>query len=121
MLRGQCLLPVRLVDCASPPSPTNLAAVHAPAPVNGPLTSVLVTTFRTGRRAVTALEGEKKISAGALAQVEALNQQISALRRQLAAIEQALDASEQKNKESQSRITELGQRLNVALAQKVQE
>ena len=69
----------------------------------------------------TALEGEKKISAGALAQVEALNQQISALRRQLAAIEQALDASEQKNKESQSRITELGQRLNVALAQKVQE
>ena len=69
----------------------------------------------------TALEGEKKISAGALAQVEALNQQIAALRRQLAAIEQALDASEQKNKESQSRITELGQRLNVALAQKVQE
>jgi chemotaxis protein MotB len=69
----------------------------------------------------TALEGEKKISAGALAQVEALNQQIAALRRQLAAIEQALDASEQKNKESQNRITELGQRLNVALAQKVQE
>ena len=50
-----------------------------------------------------------------------LNAQIAALRRQLAAIEQALDASEQKNKESQSRITELGQRLNVALAQKVQE
>jgi len=69
----------------------------------------------------TALEGEKKISAGALAQVEALNQQIAALRRQLAAIEQALDASEQKNKESQGRITELGQRLNLALAQKVQE
>ena len=69
----------------------------------------------------TALEGEKKISAGALAQVEALNQQIAALRRQLAAIEQALDASEQKNKESQGRITDLGQRLNLALAQKVQE
>jgi chemotaxis protein MotB len=67
------------------------------------------------------LEGEKKISARALAQVEVLNQQIAALRRQLAAIETALDASEQKNKDSQSRITELGQRLNVALAQKVQE
>ncbi len=67
------------------------------------------------------LEGEKKISAKALAQVEVLNQQIAALRRQLAALETALDASEQKNKESQSRITELGQRLNVALAQKVQE
>ncbi len=67
------------------------------------------------------LTGQKKISARALAQVEVLNQQIAALRRQLAAIETALDASEQKNKESQSRITELGQRLNLALAQKVQE
>jgi chemotaxis protein MotB len=67
------------------------------------------------------LESQKKISSGALAQVEILNQQIAALRRQLAAIEQALDASEKKNQESQSRITELGQRLNVALAQKVQE
>jgi len=67
------------------------------------------------------VEGEKKISAGALAQVEVLNQQIAALRRQLAAIEQALDASETKNKESQSRIADLGQRLNLALAQKVQE
>ena len=67
------------------------------------------------------LEGEKKISARALAQVEMLNQQIAALRRQLAAIEQALDASEKKDKESQARIADLGQRLNLALAQKVQE
>src|SRR6516162_2250969 len=34
------------------------------------------------------LEGEKKISARALAQVEVLNQQIAALRRQLGALEQ---------------------------------
>lgn len=67
------------------------------------------------------LDSQKKISSNALAQVEVLNQQIAALRRQLAAIEQALDASEKKNQDSQSRITELGQRLNVALAQKVQE
>jgi chemotaxis protein MotB len=67
------------------------------------------------------LDAQKRISSNALAQVEVLNQQIAALRRQLAAIEQALDASENKNKESQSRITELGQRLNLALAQKVQE
>lgn len=67
------------------------------------------------------LESQKRISSNALAQVEVLNQQIAALRRQLAAIEQSLDASEKKNQESQSRITELGQRLNVALAQKVQE
>jgi chemotaxis protein MotB len=67
------------------------------------------------------LEGEKKISAKALAQVEILNQQIAALRRQLAALEVALDTSEKKDKESQNKIADLGQRLNVALAQKVQE
>ena len=67
------------------------------------------------------IENEKKISAGALSQVEILNQQIAALRRQLAAIEQALDASEKKDKEAQAKIADLGQRLNVALAQKVQE
>jgi|SRR5579884_277799 len=67
------------------------------------------------------LEGERKISANALAQVEALNQQIAALRRQLTALEQALDASEKKNQESATRITELGQRLNLALAERVKE
>jgi chemotaxis protein MotB len=67
------------------------------------------------------LEGEKRISARALAQVEVLNQQIAALRRQLAALEQTLDAAEKKDKDSQSRITELGQRLNLALAERVNE
>ncbi len=67
------------------------------------------------------LEGEKKISARALAQVEILNQQIAALRRQLAVIQQSLDISEKKDKESQAQIADLGQRLNLALAQKVQE
>jgi chemotaxis protein MotB len=68
-----------------------------------------------------ALESEKQVSTRALAQIEVLNQQISALRRQLAALEEALDASEKRDKESQTRIADLGQRLNVALAQRVQE
>jgi chemotaxis protein MotB len=68
-----------------------------------------------------ALEEEKRVSTRALAQVELLNQQIAALRRQLAAVEEALDVSEKRDKESQSRIADLGQRLNVALAQRVQE
>ncbi len=68
-----------------------------------------------------ALESEKQVSARALAQVEVLNQQISALRRQLAALEAALDASEKRDKEAQTRISDLGQRLNIALAQRVQE
>ena len=67
------------------------------------------------------LDAQKQISSRALAQVEALNQQINALRRQLAALEEALNASEQRDKESQARIADLGSRLNVALAQKVQE
>ncbi len=68
-----------------------------------------------------ALDAEKRISGRALAQVEVLNQQIAALRRQLAALQVALDASSQKDKEAQVQITDLGQRLNVALAQRVQE
>src|SRR5437870_1802962 len=50
-----------------------------------------------------------------------LTAQISQLRRQLAAIEDALEASEKKGREAQSRIADLGSRLNVALAQRVQE
>ena len=67
------------------------------------------------------LDEQKALSARALAQVEALNQQIAALRRQLSALESALDISDQREKESQTRLAELGQRLNVALAQRVQE
>lgn len=68
-----------------------------------------------------ALDAEKQLSARAAAQVEILNQQISALRRQIAALEDALNASESRDRESQTRIADLGSRLNVALAQKVQE
>ena len=68
-----------------------------------------------------ALESERQVSTHALAQIEVLNQQIGALRRQLAALEEALEASEKRDVESQTRIADLGQRLNVALAQRVQE
>ncbi|MGA3302193.1 MAG: peptidoglycan -binding protein [Methylovirgula sp.] len=67
------------------------------------------------------LAAEKQVSARALAQIDILNQQIAALRKQLAAIEDALSASEAKDQESQAKIADLGARLNVALAQKVQE
>jgi chemotaxis protein MotB len=67
------------------------------------------------------LDAERRLSTRALAQVEVLNQQIAALRRQLSALEEALDASEKRDKEAQNRIADLGQRLNVALAQRVQE
>jgi chemotaxis protein MotB len=69
----------------------------------------------------TDLETQKEISEEALARVNLLNQQLLALRRQIAALEEALGAAEAKDKESQTRIADLGQRLNVALAKKVQE
>jgi chemotaxis protein MotB len=69
----------------------------------------------------SSLENEKQLSQRALSQVELLNQQISALRRQIAALESALNVSESKDKESQTQIADLGRRLNVALAQRVQE
>ncbi len=68
-----------------------------------------------------ALDAEKQLSQRAQSAVELLNQQISAMRRQLAALEEALSASEARDKESQTRISDLGSRLNVALAQRVQE
>jgi chemotaxis protein MotB len=69
----------------------------------------------------TALDAQKEVSARALAEVDILNQQIAALRRQLAAIEDALAASEASGKDAQTKIADLGSRLNTALAQKVQE
>lgn len=68
-----------------------------------------------------ALEAEKQLSAKAQATVEMVNQQILAMRRQLAALEEAIGTAEAKDKEQQARISDLGSRLNVALAQRVQE
>ena len=67
------------------------------------------------------LDDEKRTSVAALARVELLNQQIAALRRQLGSLEAALGATEQRDRDSQLRITDLGRRLNIALAQRVQE
>jgi len=67
------------------------------------------------------LASEHEISAQAAAQVALLNQQLSALRSQIAALEAALGASEARDTESRTRIADLGRRLNLALAQRVQD
>ncbi len=68
-----------------------------------------------------SLEDQKKISTGALAKVELLNHQMAALRRQLAAINASLDAAQARESKNKTRIADLGKRLNIALARKVQE
>lgn len=72
-------------------------------------------------RATGQLATEKQLGLDALAQVERLNQQIAALRQQLSAIAAALDISQSKVKTQQDQIADLGKKLNIALASKVEE
>jgi chemotaxis protein MotB len=67
------------------------------------------------------LDEQRGLTAQALAQIELLNQQINALRRQIAALENSLGETDKRDKQSQAQIADLGQRLNVALAKRVQE
>lgn len=69
----------------------------------------------------SALLAERELSDSARAQVALLNQQMKALREQLAGLAKALDASEKLAEEQKVQIASLGQRLNAALATKVQE
>lgn len=67
------------------------------------------------------LKAEKALSEDQKSQIATLNAQIAALRRQLASLQEALDAAEAKDIEQQAQIENLSQRLNAALARKVQE
>ena len=58
---------------------------------------------------------------GGECQVALLNQQLAALRTQIGALETALEASESRDTQSRTQIADLGRRLNVALAQRVQD
>ena len=69
----------------------------------------------------SALEEEQELSAEATARVSRLNQQIALLRQQLAALQGALNQAESRDEEQQVVISNLGRRLNQALAQKVEE
>ena len=67
------------------------------------------------------LSEEREISVAAKAQVALLNKQLAAIREQIAKLNEALEASEAKDKKQRVKIVDLGKRLNVALASKVQE
>ncbi|MBJ6987978.1 MULTISPECIES: peptidoglycan -binding protein [unclassified Devosia] len=75
--------------------------------------------------AIAGLQSEllaaEQLSDEANAQVALLNQQLAALRTQIAALENALNASEARDTESRTQIADLGRRLNLALAQRVQD
>ncbi|MEQ9490722.1 MAG: peptidoglycan -binding protein [Alphaproteobacteria bacterium] len=67
------------------------------------------------------LTEEKEAALLARAEAAKLNQQIEALREQIADLNALLDASEERDREAEAQIADLGKRLNVALASKVQE
>ena len=74
------------------------------------------------RRALAAmLEDERRLGETARAQVALLNRQIEELRTQIARISAALDAAEAEGRDKDAQIATLGQRLNLALAARVEE
>jgi chemotaxis protein MotB len=74
------------------------------------------------RQAIEAqLSDEKKLGDSARAQIALLNQQIDQLKSQLSAIASSLELTEQANKDKEAQIANLGEKLNVALAAKVEE
>ncbi len=78
----------------------------------------LAGALETSQREASA---QAELSARSQAQVELLNRQIAALRDQLSTISQALELAEAQIKEKDTEIEDLGKRLNIALASKVQE
>ena len=67
------------------------------------------------------LSDEKKLGDSARAQIALLNQQIAQLKQQLAAISSALELTQEQNQAKDVQISNLGQKLNAALASKVEE
>jgi len=79
-------------------------------------------TERQRREAVALeLENEKKLGDSAAAQIALLNQNVEQLKAQLAAVSQALDLAQKQGRDKDVEIANLGQKLNAALAAKVQE
>jgi chemotaxis protein MotB len=76
---------------------------------------------QTREQLAAQLAENKKFSDSAKAQIELLNQQVEQLRAQLAAVAKALDLAEAAGRDKDAQITNLGQRLNAALAAKVEE
>jgi chemotaxis protein MotB len=80
------------------------------------------TTEEERRQAVEAmLAEERRLGESARAQVALLNRQIEELRTQLARVSQALEVAEAEAAEKDVQIANLGQRLNLALAARVEE
>lgn len=77
--------------------------------------------LRSSRELEGKLGGETSAKDTAVQQVQLLTEQITTLSRQLAALDKVLDLKQTAIDEQSATIASLGQRLNVALASKVEE
>ena len=68
-----------------------------------------------------ALDRKTDLSKEQQLKIDLLNRQLSSLRRQVARLNSALEAAEARNEAKDVKIANLGERLNAALATKVQE
>jgi chemotaxis protein MotB len=71
--------------------------------------------------AAAQLADERKLGDSAKAQIALLNRQVDELKAQLAQVAKALDIAEASGRDKDTQIVNLGQRLNAALAAKVEE
>jgi chemotaxis protein MotB len=84
-------------------------------------TAALVAAQSAVAASAEELQAEKALTEDQKSQIATLNAQLAALRRQLQSLQEALEAAEAKDKEQNAQIENLSQRLNAALARKVQE
>jgi chemotaxis protein MotB len=68
-----------------------------------------------------ATEERERLATDDEQRIAILNQNVQALRAQLTALAAALDLAQQTNKDQQVKLADLGQRLNAALANKLEE
>jgi chemotaxis protein MotB len=68
-----------------------------------------------------ATEERERLATDDEQRIAILNQNVQALRAQLTALAAALDLAQQTNKDQQVKLADLGQRLNTALANKLEE
>jgi chemotaxis protein MotB len=120
---GKDTLQARLSDLATLTNQSRaLAALRDELEKQAQDAAARAMTEQQRREAVQAQLGdEKKLGDSARAQIALLNQQIDQLKGQLSSIASSLDVTQQLSKEKDVQIADLGQKLNLALAAKVEE
>jgi chemotaxis protein MotB len=120
---GKDTLQAKLSDLATLTNQTRaLAALRDELEKQAQDAAARAMTEQQRREAVQVQLGdEKKLGDSARAQIALLNQQIDQLKAQLSSIAASLDVAQQQGKDKDIQIANLGQKLNVALAAKVEE